>query len=162
MRLSETLSEDLVICDLKARTKRGALNAMVRRVMRSGKAADGKAVKDAVLGREKLQSTGIGRGIAVPHSVVKCIRGLTCVMGISRKGIAYGAIDGRPVHLIFLFVNNKARNVHYLSLLASVCRLFESDSLRKQVISAGTPADVLELIRREEVKERQFPANLPG
>jgi mannitol/fructose-specific phosphotransferase system IIA component (Ntr-type) len=161
LRLSEILSENLVLCGLKARTKRKALIELIRCIVKCGKVTDEETLKKAVLGREKLQSTGIGRGIAVPHGVVKPARGLACALGVSRKGLSYTSIDGQPVHLIFLFVNSKTRDVHYLSLLASVCRLFENENLRKNVISAVTPEDVLRLIRQEEAKECQYLGNLP-
>ena len=161
MRLSEALLENLIICDLKARTKRSALCAIIRRLVESGSVTREQDLRDAVLGRERVQSTGIGRGIAVPHGMMKTAPDLVCAMGISRRGIKYGAIDNRPVHLMFLFINNKTRDVHYLSMLASVCRLFESEDFRMEVVSAKTPREVLALIRLAEVRECQFLANLP-
>lgn len=162
MRLSEALPEDLILCDIKARTKRGALAAIIRRLVKCGKAAGEEALTEAVLGREKLQSTGIGGGIAVPHGVVKTARSLSCAMGISRRGIKYGSIDGQPVHLIVLFVSSKTRDVHYLSLLASVCRIFDSKRLRREVVAAESPQEVLQLIRAEEARECQLPGGLPA
>lgn len=162
MRLSETLSEDLVICGLKARTKRKALLELVCQIAKCGIISDEEALKEAVLGRERLQSTGIGHGIAVPHGIMKPASGLVCALGISRRGISYNSIDNRPVYLIFLFVNNRTRDVRYLSLLASVCRLFENESIRKTVIAASNPEEVLEIIRQEEARECQFLSRLPG
>lgn len=162
MRLSEALSEELVFCNLGIRGKRAFLTRMVRRLVKSGLAPAEKELVDAVLRRERLQSTGIGRGIAVPHGIAKSVGSLACALGVSPMGIEYGAIDGRPVHLVFLFVNNKTRDVHYLSLLAAVCRLFENDRLRKKVVSSNSPREVLELIRQEEKRECQFLGSLPA
>jgi len=161
MRLSEALTEDLVVCNLKTRSKRRALSTIVHALVKSGKAASESELLEAVFGREKLQSTGIGRGIAVPHGIVKGVNSLSCAMGISRQGIKYGAIDGQPVHVIVMFVSEKTRDVQYLSLLASVCRIFESEALRKSIIRANTPKEVLELIREEEARECYFLRNLP-
>lgn len=161
MRLSEALSEDLILCGLKGRTKRKALLAMIRRLTELGMAPDESDLKEAVLGREVLQSTGIGRGVAVPHGITGAVEDLTCVMGISPTGVKYGSIDGKPVHLVFLFVNNRTRDVRYLTLLANVCRLFESDSFRQKVISASNPREVMELIRTQETGESRRLRELP-
>ena len=162
MRLSEALSEDLIFCNLGVRSKRTLLTQMVRRLVKSGLAATEEELIDAVLRRERLQSTGIGRGIAVPHGIAKSVGSLACALGISPGGVEYGAIDRQPVHLVFLFVNNKTRDIHYLSLLAAVCRLFESGKLRKKVMSSRNPREVLDLIQEEEKRECQFLGSLPA
>jgi PTS system fructose-specific IIC component len=161
MKLSEALSENLIFCNLRARGKEAALVEMIKGFVRSGKAADELALKEAVLSRERLQSTGIGGGIAVPHGVTSTVRDLTCALGVCRKGIKYGAIDSRPVRLMFMFINNKARDVQYLALLASVCRLFDDKLLCEKVVNAEAPRRVLDLIREQETRERHYTRNLP-
>ncbi len=161
MKLSQALSENLIFCHLKGQTKETALNEMIRGLVRSGKAADENALREAVLGREKLQSTGIGGGIAVPHGVTGTVRSLTCALGVCRDGLKYGAIDKRPVHLVFMFVNNKARDVQYLALLASVCRLFDDKLFCEKVVESTAPDGVLDLIREREASEYEYMRNLP-
>jgi PTS system nitrogen regulatory IIA component len=161
MRLSDALSEDLIFCNLRGRTKEAALIEMIRGLVRSGKAADEDALSEAVLTRERLQSTGIGGAIAVPHGVTGTVRNLTCALGVCPGGLKYGAIDNRPVNLIFMFINNKARDVQYLALLASVCRLFEDEELRTKVSQSATARSILELIREREAKERYCMRTLP-
>ncbi len=162
MKLSEVLSEDLVLMNLKGRTKKALLGEMVRYLVRAGRAKEETALRDAVFQREVLHSTGIGRGIAVPHAVTREVEGLTCVMGISRRGIKYGAIDKQPVHFVFLFINNKTRDVRYLTLLAWVCRLFESSAFRSQVMSAKNVHEVLEMIREGEGKSKSATSKPDG
>lgn len=161
MRLSDALSEDLIFCSLKGRTKESALLEMIEGLVRSGKAADEDALREAVLSRERLQSTGIGGAIAVPHGVTGTVRGLTCALGVCRRGLKYGAIDNRPVRLIFMFINNKARDVQYLALLASVCRLFDDEELCLKVAQCATARRILDLIREHEAKEHRCIQILP-
>jgi len=162
MRLSEVLSEDLIFCNLRGRTKEAALSEMIKGLCISGRAGDEIALRDAVFGREKLQSTGIGGGIAVPHGVTGTVRSLTCALGVCRGGLKYGAIDKRPVHLLFMFINNKARDVQYLALLASVCRLFDNEALCSKVVESTDACHVLELIREQESREKHFVRSLPA
>ena len=161
MKLSEALSEDLIFCDLKGRTKNAALAEMIKGLVVSGRAGDEVALCEAVLGRERLQSTGIGGGIAIPHGVTGTVRELTCALGVCRRGLKYGAIDKRPVRLLFLFINNKARDVQYLALLASVCRLFDNKNLCRKVVESKEAHRVLELIREQESREEHFVRSLP-
>ena len=162
MRLSEVLSEDLIFCDLKGRTKEAALAEMIKGLVTSGRAGDEVKLREAVLGRERLQSTGIGGGIAVPHGVTGTVRELTCALGVCRRGIKYGSIDKRPVRLLFMFINNKARDVQYLALLASVCRLFDDQDLCRKVVESTEACRVLELIREQESREEHFVRSLPA
>lgn len=161
MKLSKALCEDLILCGLKGRSKRSALLAMIHRLTELGRADNESDLKKAVLGREVLQGTGIGCGIAVPHGITKAVGDLTCVMGISPAGIKYSSIDGQPVHLIFLFVNNRTRDVRYLTLLANVCRLFDNDDFRRKVLCAEDPREVMALIRAQEASERRYLQDLP-
>jgi PTS system nitrogen regulatory IIA component len=98
-----------------------------------------------VVERELEQSTGFGHGIAVAHGRMACVEESTIALGISKRGIDYGAIDGKPVHLLFIVANHPEKHVDYLKILSCLITLVRDDTFRSQL---------LDCVRREEVEEK--------
>lgn len=150
MKLSEALSEDRIRMHLRSREKAEAIRELVETLTPTGDTGKADRFMQAVMAREQLQSTGIGQGVAIPHGETEEVRDVVCALGLSRAGIEYQALDGRPVHILFLLLAPPDRSTRYLSLLAAIARLFRNSELRAAVLEAGSPAEIMEQIRRRE------------
>ncbi|MFP4301886.1 MAG: PTS sugar transporter subunit IIA [Spirochaetaceae bacterium] len=87
-----------------------------------------------VIERELEQSTGFGHGIGVAHGRMPCVENSTIALGVSHDGIEYGAIDGRPVHLLFIVANHPEKHVDYLKVLSCLVALVRDDAFRGQLL----------------------------
>src|SRR5438045_4471734 len=102
MRIAEFLREDLVFPDLAATDKAGVLTELCADLARAYPALSAQKLTETLLEREKLGSTGIGEGVAIPHGKVPGLPGLLAAFGRKRNGVDFAAIDGKPTFLLFL------------------------------------------------------------
>lgn len=129
------LQPDLFIPDLKARGKTDAISRMVAHLVQIRRIRDGRIVLEALKTRERLGSTGIGRGVAVPHSRSTVTECLTLLFARSVEGIEFNAIDDKPVHLFFmLLAPHQDRNNEYLPLLGKVVEVTRDANVRKKLL----------------------------
>lgn len=145
--LLDFFEEDLFIPQLKATTKAEALKELAEKLTGAARIKDGEILERMLHQREQLGSTGIGRGVAVPHGRSLAIERLTVVFGRSEAGIEYDAMDGKPVHLIFLTVAPpQERSNLYLPVLGKIVEMVKSARVRKQLLSAATFAEISGII----------------
>ncbi|HBK58948.1 MAG TPA: PTS sugar transporter subunit IIA [Spirochaetaceae bacterium] len=111
-----------------------------------------EAVLEALWAREKKMSTGIYKGIAVPHATVEGIDTLRGVLGISKKGIDYESLDGSPVYLVFLLVSPPGEAEQHLNALKKIALLIQDPLFLENVLEASTPQKVYSII--QEFEER--------
>ena len=118
MRISELLKPSLIKVDLKSDDKDELFEEMVQMFVNHDLLADRDVALEAIRGREAKMSTGIGKGLALPHGRVKELNGLLMALGISRQGIEYDALDGQPVHVVIMVLaetgNPLAQNVNLI------------------------------------------------
>lgn len=118
----------------------------IRELIRKAPVFDGLAIRDriakAVIAREKLLSTGLGRGVAVAHGTTDAVQEIIIALGISQNGIDYGAIDGAPVHLLFVIANPPGMQAEYLFALAAVTRLVRDDSFRDSLCQEASSLEL--------------------
>jgi len=139
VNLRDFFEDNLFIPELKAKTKQEALSEMVTCLVETGRIRDGEILLEMLNQREKLGSTGIGRGIAVPHGRTLAIGRLTILLARSAEGIDFEAMDGKPVHLIFLTVAPpQDRSNLYLPVLGKIVELIKSSRVRKRLMAAET------------------------
>ena len=113
---------------------------------------DTQKLVDTLLDREKLGSTGIGEGVAIPHGKVPGLPGLVASFGRSVPGVDFRAIDGRPTHLFFtLFAPENSAGAH-LKALARISRIFKNAAFRDAIMKAADAAEVYRLIEAEDAK----------
>lgn len=122
MRLREILSDEVIVESLRASDKRGVLKEIVELLKAKKRLADLSADKvlNALIEREKFGSTGIGKGIAVPHAKLDGIREIVGAFGKSPRGIEFNALDGEPVHIIFLVLSPPDRKDEYIKILQRI------------------------------------------
>ena len=149
MTLTEILSGNAVIVDLKGETKESVLAELVEAVDES-KITDRQKVLDAVLQREEIMTTGIGHGIAIPHGKSDHVKELGGVLGIKPNGMDFDALDGKATHIFFLLVSPMGISGPHIKALARITRLLKRESLRQDLISAKNSESALAILEEEE------------
>ena len=144
------LSKERIIINLSGSDKYNILEKLVDVAKTSEKVKDPIDLLKKVIEREKLKSTGIGRGIGVPHAQTPAVTDVVACLGISPQGLEFSAIDGKPVHLIFLIATKGRMDNAYLGLLSRIARLFSSEDFKQKVINSNSPEDIMRLISDKE------------
>ncbi len=151
IHLSEFLDEELFIPQLKARDKEGALQEMVDALVRAQRIKEGNILLEMLRQREHLGSTGIGRGVAVPHGRTLAITRLAVVFARSAEGVEFDAMDGKPVHLLFLTVAPpQERSNLYLPVLGKIVEMVKSVKSRRRLLAAEDYEEVAEILEEAD------------
>jgi len=149
MTLRELLCEELVCARLRAGARDEAIRELLGMLVNAGKLAEDRLepVFSAIIGREALGSTAIGRGAAVPHARAPGVDQVLMALGLSRQGVEFNALDGEVVHSIFLVIGPETKAAEdYLSVMATISRLLHNDDFRRFLASARSSGEVLDLI----------------
>jgi len=157
MLLQELFTASCIKVDLEAEDKEEVFEELVDflvRAYRLDKKRD--PILQAIREREGKLSTGIKAGIAVPHGKTEAVEGVYGVMGVSKKGIDYDALDGEPVHLIFLLVSSIEDSAQHLRTLKKIALLIESTDFYTRVLEADTAEKAYAILRQfEDILEHQ-------
>ena len=147
MRLSDYLDASLIVfLDEKKRDK--AILKMVAVADTAGFLPDRQEFHKAILDREKIVSTGIGMGVALPHAKHDAFSKFFIILGIQKKqGIEWNSLDGAPVRLVFMIGGPSERKGEYLKLLSLITKTVKSEEVRKQILQRGSSLDVLALLQ---------------
>lgn len=150
IELSELLSPGAVVLDLKAGSKRQVLRALADRAAEAH-GLDAAPVLDALLEREKLGTTGIGGGLAIPHAKLAGLDQLVGVFARLQTPVSFEALDDEPVDLVFLLLAPTEAAADHLKALAWVARVFRNEALCHELREAAEPSAAFELLigRRE-------------
>ncbi len=145
----DVLNINAINVDLKARDKKGILDELVAPVAQETGASHDKLVK-VLMDRERLGSTGIGGGIGIPHGKLKNLESLILGFGLSRQGVDFESMDGRPTHIYFLLLTPESSAGVHLKLLARISRLLKNDGVKERLMQAQAPQDVITIIQEED------------
>ena len=144
---------DMIITDLKSKDREGALREMVSFLKKKDKIPKEKELYEKLLQRENLGSTAIGEGVAIPHCKMKGIKNPLVLLAISKKGVNFYSLDGKPSNIFFLVVSSPENPSLNLQILASIAHLVrKADSLLKKVLHAEDISQILDVMREEEEK----------
>jgi PTS system nitrogen regulatory IIA component len=152
MKITDYLKEDGVIPDLHGIDKLSVLKELSRVLVKPYQSPLADEITEAVLFREKLGSTGIGEGIAIPHGRLKRFKDFIVSFGRSIKGIDFDSIDGQPTHLFFLVMAPESSAVNNLKLLGRIATILKNDSFKKGLIKARSQRELFQLIAEEDEK----------
>jgi len=151
MKIAEFLREDLILPDLQATDKAGVLRELCAPLARAHGFEAGR-LTEVLLEREKLGSTGVGEGVAIPHGKLPGVPNLLAAFGRSKRGVDFAAIDGKPTYLFFvLFAPENSAGIH-LKALARISRLFKSPQFRDRIVNAASSSDISAAISGEDSK----------
>ena len=154
MILLDILSADSTLIDLKGETKEDIIAELIDTLAVGDAISDRDKVLQAVLEREKIMSTGIGDGIAIPHGKSDAVERLVAALGTQRRGVDFEALDGEPAYVFFLLVSPANVSGPHIKALARISRLLKNDDFKKKLIAAETSAEIIEII---EAEERNIP-----
>ncbi len=150
MKLIEYTSEELCLAGLRVPDKESCLDRMCARLEEAGRLKERSALHRALLEREKVESTGIGGGIALPHARCEDFDGHAVAIAHLAEPIDYGAPDGRPVDLVFLLAGSSRRPGQQLRVLARISTLVRIDSFLAELRAASTPEAMCRALRKAE------------
>lgn len=150
MKISELLNENNVLLDLEAIDKYEIINALVEVVSKSNKVLDRDKVKNCVLEREKVLSTGVGKGFAVPHGKTDAVTEIVVAFAITKNPVDYEALDDQPVRLVFLIIGRDSLVSSHIKLLSRISRLMNSEDFRESLLSSKSVKEVLDNFKKEE------------
>lgn len=150
MKLVDFLSAEAISVDMKAQGKQEALEELCQALQRANKLSDAKQMVQILMEREALGSTGIGQGVAIPHGKTGTVKDQVAALGISRRGIEFEALDGEPVHIVFLLVAPSEAAGNHLKALAKVSRLLKDKFFRQALRDAKSADEILRIIQEED------------
>lgn len=152
MLFRDFIITDAVIGDLVSTTKNESIAEMLDALIAAGAlSADlRQGVLTALLDRERLGSTGVGQGVAVPHAKHPGLKKLIGVLARSREGVAFDALDGEPVHLFFLLLSNQESATQHLEALAYVSKRLRNDIFRRFLAKARDQKEIIKLLEEAD------------
>ena len=152
MEIKDLITEDLIIPDLKGTNKKHVLEELVQHLVSKVKGIDADELLKVLIEREKLGSTGIGNGIAIPHGKLNRLEKIVLLFGKSLQGVDFDSIDEKPVNLIFLLVAPSNTAGVHLKALARLSRLLKSNSFREALLDAPDAQTLYRIIIEEDQK----------
>jgi len=152
MKLVDVLNQDCIIANLKGSEKREVLEEMVEELSFKFGDVDREKLLEVLLEREKLGSTGIGYGVAIPHARLKGLNSIIVSFGRSLKGVEFQTMDERPAHLFFLIVAPEDSTTAHIKILARISHLLQDAVLRNRLMMASTQEEIFSIIAEEDRK----------
>ena len=142
MKLADILRESSVIADIKGVTKREILFEMVETLKNAKLIDDIDPVVEIIMEREKLGSTGIGDGVAIPHGKMKKLNAILCAAGRSKEGVNFDAVDRQPVHIFFLVLAPEDSASMHLKVLSRISKILRDQSFRKKILKLADAHEI--------------------
>lgn len=150
MKILDILAKESIIPELKGRTKKQVLEELIDALLKEKSHLDRDRLMAVLLERERLGSTGIGDGIAIPHGKMRDLDQLALSFGRSTQGVDFESMDGKPVHLFFLLVAPENCAGIHLRALAKIARLLKNGTVRKKLGNVQSREDVYSVIQLED------------
>ncbi|HDQ03002.1 MAG TPA: PTS sugar transporter subunit IIA [Deltaproteobacteria bacterium] len=152
MQINQIINSKFVNDSLSAKNKTEALQELVNTLVSGGVKIDSSVVMEVLQQREKLGSTGIGDGVAIPHGKIPGLDELVVAFGRSVQGVGFDAIDGKPVHLFFLLLAPENSAGQHLKALAKISKMLKAGDFRKKLMEAKSPGDLYKsIIAQDEI-----------
>ena len=155
MRITDILPVERIYVDADDGSVRNKADALkiISSLLASALSCDGETILQLFAERERLQSTGIGDGVAIPHTSVEAATRRAAALVVSKKGVPFDAIDGADVHIVLGVIGPKDATGEHLRVLARVSRLLRDEATRRALAAAPSPQDAFGII---EARERQL------
>jgi fructose PTS system EIIBC or EIIC component len=150
MKVTDILNKSFIISHLKGAGKEEVINELIDLFKDDNRVVDIQRVRDSVLEREKIMSTGVGKGFAIPHGKTNAINEIIAAFGKTQNPIEYQALDNKPVHLVFLLVGKDDLVSTHIKLLSRISRMMNNDDFRNRLIEANSSEEIFEIFRKEE------------
>jgi fructose-specific phosphotransferase system IIA component len=151
MKITSILTEDLIKVNIPGDTKEDVINAIIDLAAQSQKIKDIEKVRQAIFEREKIMSTGVGKGFAIPHGKTDAVTDIVAAFGVTQNAIDYQSLDHEPVRLLFLLIGKDSLVGAHIKLLSRISRLMNKEELRTKLLHAGSSAEILAVLKEEEM-----------
>ena len=157
MNIVDLVDKNAVTVDLKAQEKDEVISELVDLFVSSGRIEKSKKseVVKKIKERELLGSTGIGKGVAIPHAKCPNVKNMAAAFGISKEGINYKSLDGELSYIFFLLIAPGETPGPHLKALAKISRLLDDKFVRERLRMAKSPQEIFKIIKDEEAKKNQ-------
>ena len=149
MKILEVLQKEAILENLVSTDKKGILEELVAPVAKVANVSEEGLVK-VLLERERLGSTGIGGGVGIPHGKLKNLDNIVLGFGLSRQGVDFESMDGKPTHVFFLLVTPENSTGLHLKMLARISRLLKDESFKEQLINASSREEIYSTIQEAD------------
>ena len=162
MKIQDLLRKDVMLLDLQATEKTAAIEEMIHSLVEHGYVTDFETFKEGILAREALTSTGLGDGIAMPHSKNAAVKEATVLFAKSNKGVDYESLDGQPTDLFFMIAAPEGANDTHLAALAELSQYLMKDGFAdklRQVTSADQVIELFDKVSEKAQETAQVPTN---
>jgi fructose-specific phosphotransferase system IIA component len=150
MKISDILDEKLVVTNLPGNEKEEIIDGLIRIVSQSSKVLDKDKVRTAIFEREKIMSTGVGNGFAIPHGKTDAVSDIVAAFGVTAHPIQYQSLDEKPVRLVFLLVGKDNLVGPHIKLLSRISRLMNKEEFRNKLLEAKSPREIILTFKQEE------------
>ncbi|MCX5798675.1 MAG: PTS sugar transporter subunit IIA [Proteobacteria bacterium] len=150
MSIEDVLKESCVIADIKGTTKKDVLFELVYVLKKAMLIENVEKAVNVILEREKLGSTGIGDGVAIPHGKTKSIHNILCAFGRSQEGVDFNAVDRKPVHIFFLLLAPEDSASLHLKMLSRISKILRDLSFRKKLMELTDTHEIYTSIIEED------------
>jgi len=150
MKITDVITEEFIATSVRSEDKEELFAEMVEALVRAVPRIDREAVLRAITEREEKMSTGIGKGIALPHGKTEAVDDLYGVLGISEKGIDYDALDGEPVHVIFMLLAPASSAGSHIKALQKIANLLKDGNCYQRLLGVRSAAEAYQVLRSEE------------
>ena len=149
MKILDVLDRQAICADLKSRDKKGILEELAAPVAEATGISRDEIIR-VLMERERLGSTGIGGGIGIPHGKLKELQKLALGFGLSRAGVDFESMDGKPTHIFFLLLTPENSTGLHLKVLARISRILKNDPFKEKLLSAATEEELYAIIKEED------------
>lgn len=145
MTLKELLSDSLIQWELKGKTKAEVIDELLDLMVSNGKINSKELALRDCLERENYLSTGFENGLAVPHAKSNAVSDLVLAFGISKSGIEFDSLDGKPAHFIFLLLSPVDKSGPHIKVLAQITRQFQNAEITEKIFGVNTTEDLINI-----------------
>lgn len=152
MKITDFLSAASIIPDLRANEKNAVLKEMAQRITARDPSLDAETVFQVLLRREKISSTAIGEGVAIPHGKLSGVQRVCGVFARSLQGVDFSSLDGEPTHLFFVLIAPENSAADHLKALARISRLLKEPPFRARLMEGQSSEEIFEVIKDEDQK----------
>lgn len=158
MKISDLIEKNLVTVNLKSRTSESAISEIVDQLYRSRKIKDKKQILESLLKRERLGSTGVGGGVAIPHARIAELKEAVLFVGLSKRGINFSSVDGKPVQLVVLFLTPLLESELHLKILSKVATVLNNKVFAGQLMQCSSNEELYHLLKKGGIEKEGFVA----
>ncbi|MCS7054279.1 MAG: PTS sugar transporter subunit IIA [Ignavibacterium sp.] len=150
MKISEYLTKNSIIPELKSSDKYDVIDELLNLFSNDPRVEDLEDVRKNVFEREKIMSTGVGKGFAVPHGKSNFVKDIIVAFGRSKNGIDFEALDNQPVYLVFLLVGRNDLVSLHIKLLSRISKMMDREDFRQKLLSAADEEEIIKIFTEEE------------